>query len=111
METERQPERQSLESWISGGTLIALVTASAYVWTLAHEAGFCGYFGIPFDFISFNPANVLTVSGINIFAGAFVIFTVSIIFLVVRPLAIYASKSVRRFTVSFILLIIILAHV
>ncbi len=59
METERQPVR----SWITDGIIIALATATAYLWTLFYEIGFCDYFNIPYYFISLNTTTVLATSG------------------------------------------------
>jgi hypothetical protein len=42
--------------------LVALIPASAYIWALHYEMGFCRYFNIPFELISLNSTIVLAAS-------------------------------------------------
>jgi hypothetical protein len=100
-------ERQSVESWISGGTLIAFLTVSAYLWTLAHEFGFCDYFDIPADFISFSPANILTISGTYIFAGALVILFIFISLIILTPVIRFSSRSITGTVISLNVLLLL----
>jgi hypothetical protein len=52
----------SQRSWLTEGILIALIPASAYLWALYYEVGFCEYFHIPYGLISLNPTTVLASS-------------------------------------------------
>jgi hypothetical protein len=59
----------SITSWLSGGTLIALATAGAYLLALTYETAFCQFFGIPLEFISLSTTLLIART-----AGLFFIF-------------------------------------
>jgi hypothetical protein len=71
METGQQPAR----SWMTDGIIIAVATATGYLWALFYEIGFSGYFYIPYHFISISPVSVLSTP------VPFIIFFAAVIFL------------------------------
>jgi len=74
-----ETQQVSVRSWISDGIMIAVMTATAYIWALAYEVGFCNYFYIPFSFISLNPITILAI------AGGIIIVTASMALLFIIP--------------------------
>ena len=49
---------------LSDGILIAIGSASAYLWTFQYENGFASYFGIPPQFIIVGLGNVLLIAAL-----------------------------------------------
>jgi hypothetical protein len=93
-----ETEQQSVRSWITDGIIIAGLTATAYLWTLFYEVGFCGYFSIPYYFISLSPVNVLIIGGR--FLLVFIVLCIPIIlFGALRPFIGYLSALTSRFAI------------
>ena len=57
---EEKFERKPL---LSEGIVVAATPVAAYLFTFAYEAGFCGYFGIPVEFIAFSLTNFFIATG------------------------------------------------
>jgi hypothetical protein len=63
METERQPERQPVRSWITdSGIIIAMITVTFYFCALVQQKGYLNYFNIPIEYISLTPTIILDLS-------------------------------------------------
>ena len=74
----------SQRSWLTEGIMIALILASAYLWALYYEVGFCEYFHIPYGLISMSPTTVSASSLPAFFyLSLLVIFLLFVVFFVV----------------------------
>jgi hypothetical protein len=101
---------QSARSWITDGIILALIPASAYLWALSYEMGFCRFFDIPFDLISLNTTVVLAASvpTLFIFSILFLVFVVSLaisVFLRWRYLYLLTMSSQIILFLMFIFLV------
>ena len=79
-----EAERQSARSRITEGILIALIPASAYLWALHYEMGFCNYFYIPYELISLSSTIVLAASSPPFLILSFLFFILVVILLIAR---------------------------
>jgi hypothetical protein len=99
MDTERQTTT-AIMSWLSGGILIALVTATAYLWAFSYETGFCNYFRITFYLISLSLTTILPVAGSIILITSFMVFIFITPGIILSPLFRYTTKSITGLIIS-----------